>query len=109
MLTQFIETTDIYDCELVNIGTQPRCYQKNSPNIERICHQCGRPMSAEAEIYTAPTNWKRVFLKDSEFTGLNLQDISSAESAVHCDECLHYHYSWQWFISIWNFSGTDKK
>ncbi len=77
--------------EIVPLVQELECYICGSKNVEALCHHCGRAMcdNHKKEFYVPDSQFYNSVHND-EFTGLTLPETVEGETAVHCEDCLHY-------------------
>lgn len=77
--------------EIVPLVQELECYICGSKNVESLCHHCGRAMCAtHKDAFHAPDSQFYNSVHNDEFTGLTLPETAEGETAVHCQDCLHY-------------------
>lgn len=74
---------------------QARCYKCGNPDIQYICHHCGRPMCEKHTCFVSVhqasnnNNYTQKKLLSTEFKGLSLRETECGEEPYHCEE--HFH------------------
>ena len=77
--------------EIVPLVQELECYICGSKNVESLCHHCGRAMCAtHKDAFHVPDSQFYNSVHNDEFTGLTLPETVEGETAVHCEDCLHY-------------------
>lgn len=86
-----------------------RCYACGNPEVAAVCHHCGRALCDKHKAKSLP---KYFGIKNNEFTDLGLNKKLVGENGIHCRDCNHLLFPYQWirylilFFIITNLVGT---
>lgn len=87
--------------EIIPNPPRARCYICHKPDVEKVCHHCGRAICSEHNSASIPAE---TGCENLEFSGLELDQLQGVEEIVHCSNCIHYLRSYKrlrpWAVMI---------
>lgn len=81
--------------EIIPCVKEMGCYICGSKNIAAVCHHCGRVMCADHKTFSIPASRFYNHVENYEFADLSLPETVEQETAVHCEDCLHYTVTYE--------------
>jgi hypothetical protein len=83
--------------EIVSRAPRTRCYFCGRPEVDMICHHCGRAICGEHGPTPIPEGRT---IENPEFTDIDLGHTAVGETGVHCENCIHHVRTFKWMFFL---------
>lgn len=79
--------------DVISNAPTTRCYICHKPEVDKICHHCGRAICNAHLSSSIPLESG---FENPEFSNLDLDHLTSEKEIVHCEDCIHFVRSYKW-------------
>jgi len=81
--------------EVIANTPSTRCYLCRKPDVDKLCHHCGRAICSSHGSTAIPAG---MGYENPEFSDLGLDPFNNDNDIVHCEDCIHSVRSYQWLV-----------